>query len=513
MRSSIVWFRQDLRLQDNPAVAAAVGRGAPIVPLYCFDPAGEGNWAPGSASRAWLVESLRCLDGDLRKRGSRLVVRRGPSLEVLREIARGCGADALYFNRRYEPAAAAVEREVTRTLRGEGWIVFGGESSLLCPSGAIATHTGEPYRVFTPFLRAWLRTADASRSPDALQLPDPSRSPGVSLSPSGAPRRIPAPARWPRSIPPEEAGVRAGEASRGGRWVRDRGWKTGERGAQERLRQFIRVALAGYRSGRDDPSADLTSRLSPHLHFGEIGPVQVARAVEAEAMGNAVSGMVGAAESFVRQLAWREFAVHVLHHHPHSAERPLRRDFMDFPWVRGAALRRARLEDWKRGETGYPIVDAGMRQLISTGWMDNRVRMIAASFLTKDLRVPWIDGARWFWETLVDADLANNTFNWQWVAGCGADAAPYFRIFNPVLQGTKFDPDGAYVRRFVPELSRLPNRWIHRPAEASASVLDEAGVRIGRDYPTPIIDHAAAREEALRAFASWRKGGRPTPMR
>ncbi len=283
-----------------------------------------------------------------------------------------------------------------------------------------------------------------------------------------------------------------------------RGWTPGEKGAAASLSRFLDEALADYPENRDRPDLPGTSRLSPHLHFGEISPGQVWQAVTARAAVDPERGVARGAEAFLRQLGWREFAHHLLHHFPRTPEEPLREEFSRFPWRRDEKG----LEAWKEGQTGYPFVDAGMRELLETGWMHNRVRMIVASFLVKDLLIPWQRGAAWFLETLVDADLANNTLGWQWVAGCGADAAPYFRIFNPVTQGERYDPEGRYVRKWVPEIAALPAKWIHRPWEAPPDVLREAGVRPGRTYPEPIVDHRAARERALGALASMRKPGR-----
>jgi deoxyribodipyrimidine photo-lyase len=274
-------------------------------------------------------------------------------------------------------------------------------------------------------------------------------------------------------------------------------WEPGEAAARDRLSAFLGGAAARYRGDRDRPGVIGTSRLSPYLHFGEIGPRTVWLATRtAMAAGLPEAEGLG----FLRELGWREFSAHLLWQFPTLPDQPLRAEFAAFPWAGDRALLRA----WERGRTGYPVVDAGLRELWTTGWMHNRVRMIVASFLVKDLLVPWQDGERWFWDTLVDADLASNAASWQWVAGCGADAAPYFRVFNPVLQGLKFDPDGAYVRRWVPELAGLPDARLHAPWEASPAELAAAGVRLGCDYPAPIVDHKAARQRALDAYAALR---------
>jgi deoxyribodipyrimidine photo-lyase len=476
--ATLVWFQADLRIADNPALHAAARRGSPIIPVYIWAPEEEGGWAPGGASRWWLHHSLLSLEADLRNRGSRLVIRRGRSLEVLRTLAQESRASAVFWNRRYEPAAVGREREIAGRLRADGLTVESFNAALLFEPSHVQTRQGRPFQVFTPFWRA------------CLAQPEPAL-------PVRAPRELSAPRRWPQSLrvdnlalePRHEwtAGLRAA-------------WRPGAAGAANRLRRFLREALASYGEGRDRPDRAGTSRLSPHLHFGEISPRQIWHAVQRR-VRRSRRGATQGAQAFLRELGWREFAHHLLFHFPHTPDRPLRREFARFPWRKD----RTALKAWQRGQTGYPLVDAGMRELWATGWMHNRVRMIVASFLVKHLLLPWRAGARWFWDTLVDADLANNTLGWQWVAGCGADAAPFFRIFNPVTQGEKFDPQGDYVRRWVPELARLRARWIHKPWAAPPHVLREAGVMLGRTYPEPIVDHAAARHRALAAWGKIRK--------
>ncbi len=447
VKNTILWFRQDLRLEDNPALAGAMARGGGVIPVYIWSPTEEGDWAPGAASRWWLHQSLAALDAALARLGSRLVIRAGASLDVLRALAGESGADAVFWNRRYEPAAIARETQLKQELRAAGIEARSFNSTLLHEPWTIRNRAGGPFRVFTPFWNACLGAPES--------LPDP----------LPAPRRMHAPTRWPArgSLDSLRLESRVDWAS-GIREV----WTPGEVGAQKRLRKFIRSGLSGYLAGRDRPDRDGVSRLSPHLHFGEIGPRQVLRAITTRAATHPEPGIIAAAEGYVRQIGWREFAHHLLYHFPQTPTQPLRPEFRAFPWRRDPR----RLHAWQRARTGYGIVDAGMAELWTTGWMHNRVRMIVASFLVKDLLLPWREGARWFWDTLVDADLANNTLGWQWVAGCGADAAPYFRIFNPAAQEAKFDPDGAYVRR-----------WTTAPR------------------PDPIIDHAEARLRALAALA------------
>jgi deoxyribodipyrimidine photo-lyase len=468
-RPTLLWFRSDLRLSDNPALTAAVERGAPIVPVFIWAPEEEGAWVPGEASRWWLDRSLEALKAELQKRGSRLIIRRGPSVGALNELIAESGASGVFWNRRYEPATVRRDRVLKTLIERNGTKVADFTGSLLFEPGTILNKGGQPFRVFSPFWRSCL---SASVSPPS----------------SIVPRRLRAPERWPDSLEVTALGLAPTfDREAGFR----KSWKPGESGAAAALRRFGNEALQNYRAGRDQPGVGGTSRLSPHLHFGEVSPAQVWRAIRGRSHEDA-------GESYLRQIGWREFAYHVLSSHPASPQQPLRSDFARFPWRAHPRM----LKAWQRGQTGYPLVDAGMRELWHTGWMHNRVRMVAASFLVKHLLISWREGAAWFWDRLVDADLANNTFGWQWVAGCGADAAPYFRIFNPVLQGEKFDPSGDYVRRFVPELAGLPDQWLHKPWKAPASILREARVELGRNYPRPIVDHGSARRRALAALGT-----------
>jgi deoxyribodipyrimidine photo-lyase len=461
MASVLLWFRNDLRLSDHAALAAAAAAG-PVVPVFILDETAAGDRAPGGAARWWLHHSLAALDDALRRRGSGLVLRRGRAETVLPRLAGEAGATAVFAGAAVEPWARAQQARVAGTLP----LHLARTGSLFAPD-AIRTGAGKSYAVFTAFARACL----AAGAP----------------APASGPRRIAAPATLPRSdalgdwrLLPRQPDWAGG--------LRET-WRPGEAGAGARLAAFRRSALGRYDRGRNLTGEDGTSMLSPHLHFGELSAAQVWHAAATTADGKAV-------ETFLRELLWREFSLHLLWHHPHLPEQPLRPAFARMAWRRDARALRA----WRRGETGVPMVDAAMRQLWHTGWMHNRARMIVASFLAKHLLIPWQEGERWFWDTLVDADLASNSANWQWIAGSGVDAAPYFRIFNPVLQGEKFDPDGAYVRRWLPELARLPDRHLHAPWAAPAGVLDAAGVRLGETYPRPIVDLAAGRERALAAY-------------
>ena len=477
---SIVWFRQDLRLDDNPALAAAARQG-PVIPVF-LDPGDEDKWEPGLASRWWLAKSLRCLDGELRRLGSRLVIRRGPAVSALMEISSSQGVQKIFCNRRYEPSAARRDQQIQRSLAEAGIGLELFSSTLLFDPDAVLNQAGEPYKVFTSY---WNR---------CLQLPQ-------SAEASAEPAVLQSPRRWPESIALTDFTPQLEQVWADGL---EHCWQPGAAHAIKMLEQFLHGPIESYITNRDLPGVAGTSRLSPHLHFGEISPRRLWTAVRQVTQSSAQPGNPGmrqSAEAFLRQIVWREFAYYILHHFPLSPEQPSHSEFRKFPWRRDERS----LQAWKSGLSGYPMVDAGMRELLHTGWIHNRVRMLVASFLTKHLLISWQTGAQWFWERLVDADLANNTFGWQWAAGCGHDAAPYFRIFNPVLQGQKFDPQGKYIRRWIPELAGVPDKWIHQPWAAPAAALKAARVRLGKDYPRPIVEHTAARARALSAFAFVRE--------
>ncbi len=467
--TAIVWFRRDLRLADQPALDYARHHHDVVVPVFIWDPEAEGDWAPGAASRWWLHHSLEHLQERLQQRNSRLILARGDTEAELDRIRRVTGAEAVYWNRIYEP------KFVERDKRLKRWLVEGGLTArsfggtLLFEPWNLLKDDGTPYLVFTPF---WKQMQKRWLAPKA----------------AAEPRELAGPKRWPASAELAELELLPARDWADGFGRR---WEPGELAARRRLDEFVASAVSGYETTRNHPDRHGTSRLSPHLHSGELSPGQVVRALN-EA-GELPDGK--GRWSFLREIAWREFSAHLLFHHPHLPDQPLKQQFEAFPW-REPDDYRDDLKAWQRGQTGIPMVDAGMRELWRTGWMHNRVRMIVASFLTKNLLIPWQEGARWFWDTLVDADLGNNTAGWQWTAGCGADAAPYFRVFNPVLQGQKFDPDGAYVRLWCQELENRPGSSVHEPLAD--------GERF-EGYPGPIVDLKGSRRRALDAYAQIKK--------
>ena len=467
MNLAIHWFRRDLRLADNPALLAALDAADAVLPVYIWSPEDEGEWAPGGAGRWWLHHSLAALEATLRERGSRLLLRRGPAADVLATLVEETGATGVFWNRLYEPALVERDTRIKERLRAQGVEAESRNGALLYEPWALQTGKGEPYRVFTPFWKA------------ALATPEPA-------SPVAAPDSVPLPQQVPEGL-----SLDALELMPRIRWYDglEEMWTPGEDGALARLEHWCEQDLGDYAVQRDRPDRAGTSAISPHLHFGEVSPRQAWTAGSARRSELSEKGI----DTWLRELGWREFAHHVLYHFPDTPTEPMYAKYARFPWREDHD---AALEAWQRGRTGIPIVDAGMRQLWATGWMHNRVRMIAASLLVKNIRAPWQKGARWFWDTLVDADLANNTMGWQWTAGSGADAAPYFRIFNPVTQGEKFDADGRYVKQWVPELRDLPPEKVHRPWEAPP-----------KNYPAPIVDLKQSREEALAALQAIKDGG------
>lgn len=467
-KPSIIWFRQDLRLEDQPTLRAALEKGGSIIPLFIWSPEEEKKWRRGASSQWWLYHALKRLQRSLAHKGVSLLIRKGDALQVIAEIVKETGADALFFNRCYEPAIVKRDSLLQSQLHNLGVGVESFNGSLLFDPWTILTKQYKPYQVFTHFWNYCLR----------LEEPSP---------PIVAPATLP-----PLPISLTTASVEDLHLLPEIPW--DQGladyWNPSGRTPLGALEHALENIVGGYAEARDLLAVEGTSTLSPYLHFGELSPRMVWHAVRTFYKGDS-SG-----EVFLRQLGWRDFAYYLLFHFPHMPEQALRTQFSDLSWETNPSY----LMSWKKGVTGYPVVDAAMRQLWHTGWMHNRARMIVGSFLVKDLLIDWREGEAWFWDTLVDADLANNSMGWQWVTGCGVDAAPYFRVFNPITQGEKFDPEGVYIRRWVPELSRLPTRWIHCPWEAPPLILHQAGVRLGENYPEPIVNHAEARIKYLEAM-------------
>ena len=472
-RPVVVWFRNDLRLSDHRALTAAIATGAPVIPIYILDDEAAGQWKMGAASRWWLDKSLAALAESIEQRGGHLILRRGATEKILPTVVAECDAQAVYFSRAYEPFAVALEEKLKAIFDKADVAVKRYGGALLREPEDIRTKAGDVYKVYTPFWKALSTDFTPAR-------------------PLAEPKQFTASKKKIASERLRDWGLHPTKPDWSQGFTDE--WQPGEDGAHDRLKLFLEAALKNYTEDRNRPDKSGTSRLSPHLHFGEITPGQCWTAAVHAA--DARSGADKGRETFLKEIVWREFSNTLLFYWPDLPEEPFRKDFQAFPWRKDAKHLRA----WQRGQTGYPIVDAGMRELWHTGYMHNRVRMIVASFLIKHLLLPWQQGEAWFWDTLVDADLANNAASWQWVAGSGADAAPYFRIFNPITQGLKFDPDGDYTRRWVPELARLPDNVLHAPWQASTATLASAGVTLGKTYPLPIVDHAAARLRALAAY-------------
>lgn len=464
---AIHWFRQDLRLSDNPALSRAAAHSK-VVPVYILDDKNAGNHEMGGASKVWLHHSLtslsRSLDGALQ-------VYKGDPEIILPRLVKETGANAVYWNRCYEPWRITRDARIKDRLRTSGILAQSENGSLLWEPWDVNKSDGTPYRVFSPFYRKGCLSAREPRRP----LPEVK---AVWLRPERSQTDLSA----LQLLPKRDWGQTIVE-----------GWDIGESAAHQRFQDFLQNALGQYKEGRNLPAKPFVSRLSPHLHFGEISPNQLWHPVRA--LANDTN-----ADHFCSELGWREFSYSLLFHNPTLPQSNLQTKFDKFPWVTDETT----LNAWQTGQTGIPIVDAGMRELWQTGYMHNRVRMIVGSFLVKNLLLDWRLGERWFWDCLFDADLASNSASWQWIAGCGADAAPYFRVFNPVTQGQKFDPLGEYTRRFVPEISALPDKFLFDPWNAPALVLRAADVTLGETYPEPIVDIKKSREAALAAFQSIR---------
>ena len=459
----IVWFRQDLRLNDNPAFAAAIQSNAPIIPVFVDDTA-YGR-AAGTTSLWWRNTSLRALAGDLKTRGLTLIYRKGDGLALMRALVEETNAATVFWNRQYEKDTIARDTQLKSWLKENNRNGVGHVGNLFFdPWQIINKNSGSHYKVFSPFWKTCLQA-------------------GLPCDLSVPPAQLTAPEQWPKSQPLPEASAAPATGM-------DALWQPGERGALKMLDMFFENSFDGYADNRDTPGGVTTSRLSPHLRWGEISPQRIYASLGEERIDT------NDGRKFLSEIGWREFSYYLLYHYPDMPERCLQQKFETFPW-RDAP---EDLEAWKQGRTGYPIVDAAMRELATTGFMHNRTRMIAASFLTKHLLIDWREGERWFWECLADADPANNAAGWQWTAGCGADAAPYFRIFNPIIQGRKFDPDGTYTKTYAPELANLTGKVIFAPWEASSDTLSDAGISLDVDYPAPIVKHETARARALDVF-------------
>lgn len=462
---SIVWFRQDLRLEDNPAFLYASAQNHPIIPIYILDETNNDQWKMGEASRWWLHKSLSSLNDAMR---GNLCFASGDAFTALQTIISTFDVKGIYWNRCYEPWQIQRDTTIKSTLSKLHITVKSFNGLLLKEPFENLKEDQSPYKIFTSFYKKnYLDKNYASyckRTPPSinfashyiLSIDD------LKLLPKN---------HWHKKL--------------------ENHWTPGEKGAKTNLENFLNNGLKDYQKGRDYPALNCTSNLSPHLHFGEISPVQII-----EQLLEQMDSFNPNAEHFVKELCWREFAYSLLYHFPYMPEKNLKNEFDAVNWGYDQTLFKA----WKKGLTGYPIIDAGMRELWQTGYMHNRVRMIVGSFLVKNLLIDWRHGERWFWDTLVDADLANNSAGWQWVAGCGVDASPYFRIFNPITQGEKFDPNGEYVRKYVPELSKLPNKFIHSPWDAPHNVLSTSNIILGETYPHPIVDLKSSRENALAAY-------------
>lgn len=470
MSIALMWFRQDLRCYDNPAFALACNENDIVIPLYILD---EHTAPVGGAQKWWLHHSLSSLKANLADRDLFLLLHQGNPLDLIPQLIEQLNITKVYWNRCYEPLVIQRDTLIKNTLRNQDIEVTSTNSHLFNEPWAIKNKSGGHFKVFTPFWRHCLQH---------INVPAPSI---IQNKPKGITAQsdqlvdwdlLPTQPNWASEFPQY--------------------WRPGEEGAQKKLTDFIDYHLKGYKINRNIPACDATSKLSPHLHFGEISPWSIWRAIEQAKIETDCD--LPSAECFQSEMGWREFSYHLLYHFPALSEQNFRTEFDAFPWKKNHAL----LTSWQKGQTGYPLIDAGMRELWQTGYMHNRVRMIVASFLTKNLLIDWRIGAEWFLDTLVDADLASNSASWQWVAGSGVDAAPYYRIFNPILQSEKFDPEGIYIKQWVPELARVPNKWIHMPWAASP---DELGFLLGNTYPKPIVDHSETRKIALSQYQLIKK--------
>ncbi len=468
----LVWFRKDLRLQDNPSLSAALEEGREIIPLFVWDKNEGGKWSPGSASRWWLHQALKSLNTDIEKLGGKLILAKGKAAELVPEIARAHGAQKVHYARSYDPAGIETQERVEESLDLAGISTSSFNASLLQEPWETKNGSGNPFQVFTPY---WRKSRPIIyREPAKYSLSK------LSFYKSPTPKHT---LDELELLPDHD-------------WYKKLAnhWEVSESAAHKQLQRTVDEVTRSYATRRNHPSVDGTSRLSPYLSWGLISPRQICNTV----LESENEGSHRGENKFLVEIGWREFSYHLLYHYPIIPDQPLRPKYAAFPWLDDPK----NLKRWQFGNTGYPMVDAGMRQLYQTGWMHNRVRMIVASFLVKHLLISWTEGARWFWDTLVDADLASNTQGWQWAAGCGADAAPYFRIFNPITQGEKFDTRGSYAKHWIPSIDNLPSKFTFKPWEAPEQMLKENGVSLGSNYPYPCVDHSEARARALAALAS-----------
>ena len=474
----IVWFRQDLRLSDNPALSAACELDTPIIPIYILDDVNAGNWKMGAASRVWLYHALKNLKNDLH---GNLILCKGDAKTELEKIIKETGANAVYWNRCYEPWRISRDKEIKSSLDRQNVEVKSFNGSLIWEPWTIKNQSGENYKVFTPFYKK-----------GCLAKGEPNQ-------PIETPENITFFNDYKTTLKIEDLDLLP---KREGNWDEDviKDWDASEKGAHKRLHRlhdFLEHGLDGYKEGRNNPSEFHVSRLSPYLHWGHVSPRQIWHAAKLYAHATGID--IKDIEHFCSEIGWREFSYNLLYHFPDLPKENLQQKFDKFPWREPSE---EELDKWRYGQTGYPIVDASMRELYQTGYMHNRSRMIVGSFLVKHMMVHWHHGEEWFWDCLFDADLASNSASWQWIAGCGADAAPYFRIFNPITQGEKFDQNGDYIRQYVPELKDLPTKYLYAPWNAPDDILRDVGVELGKTYPYPMVNHTEARERALEAFSS-----------
>ena len=471
--TAIHWFRQDLRLSDNPALDSAA-QYETLIPIYILDEVNSGEFKMGAASKWWLHQSLTKLNESL---DGKLLVYQGNPHEILNKLIEEQEVSYVTWNRCYEPWRIDRDKEIKRKFEDKNVAVESFSASLLWEPWTISKDDGTPYRVFTPFYKKGCLNSEEPRLPAGKVDLSNLYSEDLSSDSITDLNLLPT-IKWYESFEEE--------------------WNPGEIGAEQNLNSFLDSGLLNYKEGRNFPSQEFVSRLSPHLHFGEISPNEVWYRAKTK---EGISGIEKSLAHFHSELGWREFSYYLLYHFPDLPNKNFQEKFDIFPWQENEEF----LALWQKGNTGYPIVDAGMRELWQTGYMHNRLRMIVGSFLVKNLLIDWRFGERWFWDCLVDADLASNSASWQWVAGSGADAAPYFRIFNPITQGLKFDPEGEYTKKYVPELRDLPNKYLFSPWEAPENILADAGIELGKNYPKPMVDLKLSRETALEAFATTKK--------